>query len=322
MRTFLKVALIVVGVIAILVVAVVIFLFWASKQPAVPSNYYEKVVTDKALEQKYTNKGTYDVSCIEFKAENEKIGQFKIWYPSEMEKSERTYPLVVMANGTGVKASKYEAIFDHLASWGFIVIGNEDENSWDGVSSSESLNLMLTMNEDSNSIFFGKIDLENIGVAGHSQGGVGAISAVTAHENGSYYKAIYTASATSSFWAHESQLGWKYDVSKIQIPYFMVAGTKEWDAGKNDDKDATEGQGIAPLWSLQENYANVSDTVFKIMARRANTDHGDMLAYADGYMTAWFMYHLQGDEDAGKVFIGDNAEILTNSNWQDIVKNK
>lgn len=47
----------------------------------------------------------------------------------EMEKSDITYPLVNMPNGTGVKSSRYEAVFEHLASWGFIVVGNEDENS-------------------------------------------------------------------------------------------------------------------------------------------------------------------------------------------------
>ena len=30
----------------------------------------------------------------------------------------------------------------------------------------------------------------------------------------------------------------------------------------------------------------------------------------------------QNDEEAGKVFIGDEAEILTNNNWQDIEKNQ
>ncbi|MDY4186511.1 MAG: hypothetical protein SOX77_01460 [Candidatus Borkfalkiaceae bacterium] len=31
--------------------------------------------------------------------------------------------------------------------------------------------------------------------------------------------------------------------------------------------------------------------------------------------------HLQGDEEAGRVFCGDNAEILNNANWQDVEKN-
>ena len=54
------------------------------------------------------------------------------------------------------------------------------------------------------------------------------------------------------------------------------------------------------------------------MAREVGKDHGDMLRSADGYMTAWFMYWLKDDTEAGKAFFGENAEIFTNSNWQDV----
>ena len=94
----------------------------------------------------------------------------------------------------------------------------------------------------------------------------------------------------------------------------MVAGIKKGDAG--DGKNS----GICPLVELKEKYSNISDSVSKIIARRVDTDHGDMLPYADEYMTAWFMYYLQADEDAGQVFLGNNAEILNNTNWQDIEK--
>lgn len=313
MKKFLKILLIIVGVIAVLIVALLLFLIRASKQPAVKDNYFESVVTDKPLERKYTNKGTYEVSYVEYDADSDKIGRFKIWYPAEMKDSDTAYPLVVMANGTGVPASKYEPIFDHLASWGFIVIGNEDGESWDGLSSAESLGLMLDSNNDTSSIFYGKVDTANIGIAGHSQGGIGAINAVTAHENGSCYKTIYTASAPHRELA--TALEWIHDVSKIDIPYFMTAGTLQVDAGNE------ENSGIAPLSSLRENYGVLPDAIMKIYARRVNTDHGDMLANADGYMTAWFMYCLRGDEEAGKVFIGDDVEILDNANWQDVEKN-
>lgn len=316
MKTFFKILLIIFSIILVLIIGIIILFLWASKQPAVKESYYEKVTTNMPLEQKYTAMGKCKVDSIVFEADNEKVGQYKVWYPTEIENTTDTYPLVVMANGTGVKASKYEAIFEHLASWGFIVIGNEDDNSWDGVSSSESLNLMLGLNSDSGSIFYGKIDLENIGVAGHSQGGVGAINAVTAQKNGSYFKTIYTASTTHL--ALAEGLKWTYDVSKVNIPYFMVAGTLKMDAG--DGIEGSSNVGIAPLFSLQENYAAISDDVTKIMARRVNTDHGDMLSYADGYMTAWLMYQLKGNEEAAKIFFGENAEILLNANWQDVEK--
>ena len=315
---FIKILLIVVCVIAVLLVSLVGCFAWLAKQPVVKKDYYNDVVTDKPLEQKYTAMGSNDVSFAEYNAGDKKIGCYRIWYPTAMENSAEKYPLVVMANGTGIPSSKYEAIFEHLASWGFIVVGNEDESSFDGKSSDAGLDLMLNLNGDDTSIFYGKIDIQNIGIAGHSQGGVGAINAVTAQESGTYYKTIYTASTTHL--ALAEALKWEYDVSKIQIPYFMVAGTLQVDAG--DGIEGSSNVGIAPLFSLQENYAAISEQVEKIMARRVNTDHGDMLPYADGYMTAWFMYQLKGDSDAAKVFVGDDAEILSNENWQDVQKNR
>ncbi|MGN1317281.1 MAG: hypothetical protein ACI4VW_09530 [Acutalibacteraceae bacterium] len=280
---------------------------------SVKPNYYERVKSDKPLEKKYIGKGNYTVSYSEYEAEDKSIGKYEIWYPTEISTTKKTYPVVVMANGTGVKASSYKAVFEHLATWGFVVIGNEDEESWDGESSAKTLDFILQCNSNKNSLFYKKIDMRNIGIAGHSQGGVGAINAVTAQANGNLYKAMYTASTTHL--ALAQGLSWPYDVSKIKIPYFMTAGTMQFDAGNEKDS------GIAPLWSLQENYQAIPKNVPKVLARRVDTDHGNMLANADGYMTAWFMYYLQGDEDAGKIFFGQNAEILSNANWQDVEKN-
>ncbi|MGM9605875.1 MAG: alpha/beta hydrolase [Oscillospiraceae bacterium] len=308
MKKLIKVLFIILIVVIALLLLIFLFLFWASKQPSVKAKYYENVAVAGPLEQKYTGLGDYEVSYTEADAPDEKIKTFKIWYPSELENSTAAYPLVVMANGTGVPASKYEAVFEHLASWGFIVVGNEDGESWDGTSSAASLTYMLGLNEDSSSVFFRKIDYSNIGIAGHSQGGAGAINAVTAQENGTCYTALYTASTTHLALSHELQ--WSYDVSDIKIPYFMTAGT-----GKSD------AEMIAPLSSLEENYDLVSDDTIKLRARRAGAEHGDMLPYADGYMTAWFMYLLRGDAEAGEIFRAENAEILSNSNWQDVEKN-
>ena len=46
-----------------------------------------------------------------------------------------------------------------------------------------------------------------------------------------------------------------------------------------------------------------------------------MLPWPDGYMTAWFCYWLQGDETAGRAFLGPDAEIAQNPLWQDLEKN-
>lgn len=105
---------------------------------------------------------------------------------------------------------------------------------------------------------------------------------------------------------------------------FLAAGTGAWDAGTatskdqvNDDKNGI-AQGICPLWSLQENYSLLPETADKVIARKKNTDHGDSYLQFDGYMAAWFMWQFQGDEEAAKAFIGENAELPSNPNWQDV----
>lgn len=264
MRIIKKILLITAIIILIIIAGIVILLFIVSRQPAVGENYFERVKTDKPLEAKYTAKGEYETAYIEFDAENDAYKKYEVWYPAEMKTENKTYPLVIMANGTGVPASKYAAVFEHLASWGFIAAGNEDANSWSGDSSSKSLDYMLVLNADENSLFYQKADTANIGVAGHSQGGVGAVNAVTNQKNGNRYKAIYTASATHLALAQGLQ--WPYDVSKITIPYYMVAGTLRADAG--DGVEDGSNTGIAPIWSLQENYNAINEDVVKALARR------------------------------------------------------
>ena len=53
------------------------------------------------------------------------------------------------------------------------------------------------------------------------------------------------------------------------------------------------------------------------MMRRIGAEHGQMLYSADGYVTAWFMWQLQDNEEASKVFTGDNPEIMQNELYQD-----
>ena len=112
MKKFMKIILIILGIIAALIIMFILFLMWSGKQPMVKDGYYNDVQTSAPLEQKYTQKGNYEVSYYEQDANNKQWKKYEIWYPTEMETSRGTYPLVVMVNGTGVAASKYKPIFD------------------------------------------------------------------------------------------------------------------------------------------------------------------------------------------------------------------
>lgn len=296
---------------------------WSRDVPSVTADYYAQTQTGGEIEETYTAMGEYDVDYAEYPAQDLLIKQYKIWYPSALAGEEgREWSIVVMANGTGVPASRYAPVFRHLASWGFVVIGNEMQNSWSGGASAGALDLLAELNEDPSSLFYHKLDLDNVGSAGHSQGAIGAINAVTAQPNGDSYKALYLASTPSSLYA--STLEWAYDPALIDVPCFMTAGTGLLDAGEAGSPEvAEEAQevSISPLWSQEENYGLIPDSVPKLRARRTGADHAEMLPWPDGYMTAWFMYWLQGDEAAGRAFFGPDAEIVHNPLWQDIEKN-
>lgn len=179
-----------------------------------------------------------------------------------METSENTYPVIVINNGTGMHASRSKAGYNRLASWGFIVIGNEEEYSWNGFAAEMSLQYLLRANGQDNSIFYKHIDVENIGVTGHSQGGAGCINTITETKNSQMYKAAFLISPAVEELA--SSLEWDYDISKVKIPLAIFAGTGNADA-----------QMICPLDGLNKMYENAQSSPQVVVARKTGFDHGD-----------------------------------------------
>ena len=275
----------------------------------VATGYLAKTDPKWAQETKYTQMGPNEVKIQTFDSDNPKIEHYTLVYPQKIEEKSDKTPVVLVVNGTDTPASDYMPILEHLASRGFLVVGNQDPESWSGESTSQTLDFVLDLAKDKKSIFYNKLDLEHIGVMGHSQGGAGAINAVTNYENSHYYTSLYTASAIPASLAKKLQK--PYDTSKIKIPYFMMVGEGIQDRVL-----------ISPLSSLQTNYDRILASPLTIMARRKEADHRDVLEYGDAYMTAWFLMTLKGSSEAGKVFMGQDAELLNNPNREDIAIKK
>lgn len=316
----------IIGIVLLCIVALVVALVVMNtiktvinnKRVWIPDNYYTVFESDSALEKKYAGLGEYEVKELEFDSENKAIDKIRVWYPNEAEN--RQYPVIVIVNASNTAAFNLKPAYARLASWGFIVVGNDDRQTGTGKTASETLDYVLNLNKDKNSELFGKIDEEHIGCVGYSQGGAGAINAVTRFENSDKFTALFTGSAAYALLS--KNMGWGYDVSQINIPYFMTAGTGNTDDNGGSIHDDKNLAGIAPLASLIENYDGITADVFKLRARVTGAEHQDMLHLTDGYMTAWMLYHLQGDTEAASIFIGENADILTNNGWQDVEKNK
>lgn len=293
----------IIGIIILIPVILVIgFFILIALTPAVPKNYVKEVKTGGDIETKYLAMGSCEVKKIKSKA-TELTKYNYVYYPQELESSNKKYPVVVVLNGTGVLPKKYKALFEHLASWGFIVVGNDDGSTGFGKSADETIDYIMMANSDKDSVFYGKIDLDNIGITGHSQGGAGVFTAISIMEHKDEYKTAVALSPT-----HEETalgFGWNYDLTKISIPTLMLAGTE----------GDFETQAVIPIEKMIAMYNKISSS--KVMMRRIGAEHGQMLYSADGYVTAWFMWQLQGDAEAAKAFTGDKPEIMQNNLYQD-----
>lgn len=324
MKKIVKVLLIAISVIVILVIVGIIVIARVAHERE--TNYNKYTETEGEIEKTYSALGDFEVSYKEYGADDDVIGKYAIWYPDELESRDNKYPVVIFANGTGSTSATYKPFLEHLSSWGFVVVGNDNKDTRTGASLEKTIKFLIEENGNKESVFYQKIDLDNIGIGGHSQGGVAVFNMVTNQEHGYMVKTLYAASATSSYHTMVMADRWEYDISKVNIPVFLTAGTGNWDAGNATSKDQIVDdkngvvQGICPLWSLKENYNLLPEATDKVIARKINTDHGDSYKQFDGYMTAWFMYRLQNDNKAGIAFT-KTGELSTNNLYQDVQTN-
>ena len=277
----------------------------ACQKEAAPLDYQQDIATGGRIEAKYLADGSYAVQ----KQENAVLQEFKkfiVYYPEALKSSSEKFPVIVMCNGSGTPLSRYETVAKHYASWGFIVIGTEENYSWNAFGAEMSLRYLELWNENerienTESVFYQKVDFDHVGVVGHSQGGVGVINAITNTAHKDTYKTAVSLSPTNKELAHN--MLWDYDATLVDIPIMLLSGE-----GGGDDWVVTGEQ-------LQEIYDDINSP--KLKARRMNTDHGPMLYSADGYVTAWFMWQLMDDTEAGEAFVGPDPEIMRNTMYSD-----
>ena len=302
MRKILKI----IGIIVlILIVGISILLKFLGSRPVVPANYTQDTETGGPIEAKYMATGSHEVSTYE-EPVLQSFSKYTIDYPTELETTDKKYPVIVVCNGSGTPISKYLSVPEHFASWGFIVIGTEEEYDWSGFSAEMCIRHLQKLNDsesigENKNIFYQKVDFDNVGIVGHSQGGVGVLNAITAQKHADIYKTAVSLSPTNKELAHN--LEWDYDAALVDTPILLIAG-----AGGGDDWVITGEQ-------LQSIYSDIDRN--KVMLRRKDTPHNETLYAANGYVTAWFIWHLQDDDEAAKAFAGDNAEIYMNGLYQD-----
>lgn len=276
---------------------------------SISSDYAMEITDAGKIEQYYRLPGTYTVKSQVISKKNPNYGNYtyKVWYPAVLEERDRTWPMVFLLNGTGGSCYNDEPLYEHLASWGFLVVGNTDSQTGLGYSASYDWEIMKQLSETAESVFYGKVDENHMAIVGYSQGGAGAYHALE-RAGGDRYKTIVTVSAVTKSISRKLHLkSWLYDTSQVKIPAFQVAGT-----GPLDRKL------ISPLAEMRENFSQMKEAPYGVMGRRKRADHLDIQEQADAYITAWLRWQLKGDPYAKRVFTGEQPEILHNPKWDNV----
>ena len=135
----------IIGIILLILFSVAVIFFIKGKiherRPWYDNNYFDDLRTDAVLEKKYSGRGSFETACTEFKSDNSKIDTIRVFYPAELADSNRS--------ASGTRARNYTAVLDRIASWGFIVVGNDDPQSGTGETASQTLEYILNIGADS-----------------------------------------------------------------------------------------------------------------------------------------------------------------------------
>lgn len=131
--------------IIVILLLLIIFFIYLKNKPAVPKNYQSTTKTGGEIEKKYITKWKYEVIK---KRRRNTLGFWKIFdlLSQIIRGKKQNYPV--------------------------IVIGTE-KNSWNAFSTEMSLHYMHKNAKIGNkkSVFYQKVDFDNAGIVGHSQGG-------------------------------------------------------------------------------------------------------------------------------------------------------
>lgn len=204
------------------------------------------------------------------------------------------HPLILWGNGSGAKPATYAGLLRHLASHGFIVVAADMGAAGSGEEMLAGLDHLAAEHHRPGSAFHGRVALDRVGSTGHSQGGAGAI--VTGAD-----PRVDTVAPIQPgpFGEHRDLHG----------PVFYLAGQADLV--------------VSPLLLVHPRYRESGHVpaVYGELARAGHTEPtGDGGGFR-GPVTAWFRFHLLGDERARPMFFGASCTYCAAPEWSRFERN-
>jgi pimeloyl-ACP methyl ester carboxylesterase len=201
-------------------------------------------------------------------------------------------PIILWGNGTGTQPVDYQALLNHLASYGFVVGAANTPNAGSGAEMLACLDWLAKENAREGSVYKDKLDLSKVGATGHSQGGRGALMA--GHDPRVSTIAPLMPAARNADPAAV--------VGPLHGPMLLLSGGADVMAPpETSQKPLFEAAKVPVVWLTER-------------------DAGHLAAMRDGgpysaAVTAWFLYRLDGDQKAAAMFQGERCGYCGAPDW-------
>jgi Chlorophyllase enzyme len=210
---------------------------------------------------------------------------YDIFRPVMLGANARKHPIISWANGTLFGIDEYQKLLDHWASHGFVVIAAHSQSTAGGATHKAGIDWLVAENGRNGSIYFGRLDVQAVGAAGHSQGG-GATIAAGSNKPGP--TGIATTLPLMPILSFEQD---KTIVSRQTVPMFNINATM-------DDRDPTGAV-------ANQIYDGINTELVQASFIGIHEDAMSPPMYAP--TLAWFRLHLMGDQRAKMLFYPDKA---------------
>jgi hypothetical protein len=219
---------------------------------------------------------------------------YTIFRPACFKAGEK-YPVITWANGTCGEIAGYAPLLSTVASYGYIVIASN--STWTATAPTDKVQLRAldyakSINEDSKSIFYGKLDMEKIGAMGHSQGA----------------KATSNADSDPRI---KSLIFWNTGASSKK-PFLNVSGDR--DVGTPTLASIMSSTNAATQPGAWVYYHKVLET------GGGSTGHLVLMEQPDRVIDmalAWWKWQLKGDAEAKKMFVGSDCGLCKTADQYD-----
>ncbi len=215
---------------------------------------------------------------------------YYVYYPENIKSSKKTYPVLSWANGTACQPSMYTGMFAELAKGGYIVIASNETMSADGSAQIAALDFVISLNNNSSSLAYKKVNANKLGAIGHSQGGRSSVNAAV---KDSRIKCV--VSLAGSNFLEEAEPN--------SAPTLFIAGEK--------DMIVSPSKWIQPAYDVAKGpavYASLNGAIHTTCC----SDPGKYSSYIIDWCDAW----LKNDAKALYTF-SSNGTLASDSSWSD-----